>query len=230
MPGSPELGPINETSGFKFKDFAIKKYNSIRGRVDPESLALAGLVGFFAIPLEPPIIEAATAGLKYLRESIDPDIPRVLAAGVTVTLNAASIAREHRTLKEQGKSISTNALITDTLTGNHAFSTTAGHLLGIGQSATLALGASELTNVLAPITGTGIIGEGRDHSVDFMMATLIVTASSRTAMNTLILHGATQPLIDFLKPKREFIQNKARNAVGFTTKMLPKKNHSSYIE
>ncbi|HVT01229.1 MAG TPA: hypothetical protein VHE53_03275 [Patescibacteria group bacterium] len=234
MGRTPESGSIETAEQTGRLKTAFKRaetwYLSTKERIDPESLALAGLVGFFALYYEPPVIEAATTGLKYLRENVDPEVPRALAAGVTITFNIASLAREHTVLKQKKASISTNALLADTITGNHAAATSFGHLAGVSQSAALALGFSEAINTLPLLGGTSVIHGDRNQAIDFAMATLIVTASSRTAMNTLILRGATEPIVNFLKPKREFIQEKTKKTFGLATKIIPKRNRSSYRE
>lgn len=170
-----------------------ERYHSAKGRINPEGLAVTSAIFTASIPSILPI-EASLTTASHILSSGNPDLTRTALAGVSLALNAASIALESRVLRKKDFSASPYGSAFNIMTGKPTFSSALEHA---GNHVYL-----QLTN---PINAIAVYNHDDQLLVDSIIATSLTIPAWFIPFNALILSGRIDPFVNKMRSVRESV-------------------------
>ncbi len=176
-----------------------ERYVSAKGRINPEGLAVTSAIFTASIPSILPIEASLTTAAHILSNNGSPDLTRSALVGVSLALNAASIAIESRVLRDKDYSASPYGSAFNIMTGKPRLSSALEHA---GNHVYL-----QLTN---PINVIAIYNHDDQLLVDSIIATSLTIPAWFIPFNLLIASGRTDSFVNRMKRVRESAVNKIR--------------------
>ncbi len=177
-------------------------WSSAKERVHPEGIIIGGAVGVATPLIASPLAEGLTSAVQEFKGQLDQDLLRAITVGAIATVGAFSVARESRTLDEQGYSASSSTNVLNVATGKRKTSSVIGHAAGSVEL----LGINTLAEVV-------FFGGNKPVLTEGLPTAILVTAGLRAGMNTLILQGRAEPLVKVIKVVEDPVVKVARLAV-----------------
>ena len=189
---------------------AKESFSSAVSRIHPEGIVIAQTFGFITPWVAGPTSERLASTIHQFHERVDPDLARTLTIAALVAITyVISVARENRTLNKRRYSASATTNYLNVVTGRPAVSSAGGHVLGAAQL----LGLTTAAELLFSGGSKQLLTEG-------VPAALITTAGVRTTMNTLVLRGWAEPLVQRIKEGEGLVARTARRTMKATRDVM----------
>lgn len=173
-----------------------ERYNSAKGRINPEGVAVTSAIFTASIPSILPIEAGLTTATHLLA---DGDLTKAALIGFSGVANAASVALEARALREKEYSASPYGTTFNIMTGKPVFSSALEHA---GNHIYL-----QLTN---PINAIAVYNRDDQLLVDSIIATSLTIPAWFIPFNALIVSGRIDPFVNRMKRVRESVAGKIR--------------------
>ena len=174
-------------------------YSSAMKRVNPEGLAISTTVAYaslgFIVPMEAGITYAIHEAAKVTDQSA---LGLGIAAVVGIT-NAVSVAVETRTLEKKKYSASPIGSALTAATGKPLASSIGEHIFNNVQ-----------LSILNPINAVAVVSNNPSLLVQSMAATSIALSLWDIPINSLILRGKIDPLVDGMRSVRKAVWGRIR--------------------
>lgn len=170
-----------------------ERYNSAKGRINPEGLAVTSAIFTASIPSILPIEAGLTTATRLL-SSGTPGFAEATLIGISGIANVASVALESRALRKKEYSASPYGTAFNIMTGKPKFSSALEHA---GNHVYL-----QITN---PINAIAVYNHDDQLLVDSIIATSLTIPLWFIPFNALILSGRTDPFVNRMKKVRESI-------------------------
>lgn len=181
----------------------VELYRNARQRVNPEGLAISTTISTASLGVIVPMEAGITYVLHEVGKEVDPNILKFATIALLGIANMASVAIEAKTLKKKQYSSSPIGSTLNVATGKPLLST-------VGE---LAFNHAQLT-VFNPINAVAIANSDSQLLAESVAATSFTLSAWSIPMNTLILQGRIDPVVNKMREARQWIWGGIKNKIA----------------